>query len=161
MSRIDKSAVAISVPFDNSTNSFIATETQSAIEEVSNLVQTSASPGFGFGRSGNISRGAYLQNESVPSNIVGRYVYITNAIVKKVFFGNELSGTYKIEVLAHDANEVNLTLLGSVTITANFGGAFSVNWAVATGKYLCVRVASDSTNAPKNAVCGLELSGSR
>jgi len=159
MSSIIKTPHANEIPFDNSTNGFTADRTQPAIEELKNQVVTSASPGFSFGRSGNISKGAYLQNDSVPSNIVGRYVYISSAYVTKVFVGNELSGTFKYEVLYHNINEVGLTLLGSVTVTATYGGAFTVSWAVPTGTYLCIRVASDSTDAPKNVVCGLELRG--
>jgi hypothetical protein len=153
--------VAKSVPFDNATNGFISSDTQAAIEEVANSVLTSASPGFSFGRSGNVSRGAYLLNESVPSNISGRYVYINNAEVKRVFISTQISGTYKFGIYWHEGDEVNITKLGDITITSAKGATFSVNWAVTTGKQLAVRVEADSTDQPKEVVAGLELAGTR
>lgn len=153
MSNITKSSVAISIPFDNSTNGFTATEVQSAIEEV----KSSASPGFSFGRSGVANAGTWLQNETVPSNITGRYVYVNSPVVKRVFVGNETSGTFSIEIYQHDGNLVNSTLLGSVTVTAANGGDFTVSWPTARGKQLAIMISSGSV---KNIVAGLELAGS-
>jgi hypothetical protein len=152
MSRIEKSPVANSIPFDNTINGFVADNVQDAISEV----KVSASPGFGFGRSGNSPSGTYLQNETVPSNVTGRYVYINNAIVKRVFVGNETISTFTVQISAHDGNLLNLIILGSVTVTAATGGDFTVNWAVASGKQLAVQITSGSA---KNIVAGLELSG--
>lgn len=157
--RDDFRDIARSVPFDNSSNGFTSEEVQSAIEELNNKINTSASPGFSFGRSGVATSGTYLQCETVPSNISGRWVYIANAYVTKVFISNELNTTYKIEVLYHDGSEINLTSLGTVTVTAAYGGAFTVNWAVPSGKQLAIRVAIDTPDSPKNVVCGLELQG--
>lgn len=153
--------VAESVPFDNSSNGFVSDNTQAAIEEIDNKVLTSASPGFSFGRSGNVSRGAWLLCETVPSNTTGRLVYINNAIIKKVFIGNEIVGNYTFEVYHHDGVEINLTLVGSVSIIAKRGDIFNVNWSVPTGKYLAIRVSASSTDQPKEVVSGLELAGSR
>ena len=153
--------VAKSIPFDNATNGFVSTDAQAAIEEVQNSVLTSASPGFSFGRAGNVSKGAYLLNETVPSNTSGRYVYINGAAVKRVFISTQNVGTYTFGVYWHDGDQINLTLLGTVTITAARGGSFSVNWSVATGKQLAVRVEAASTDAPREVVAGLELSGTR
>ena len=146
-------------PFDNSSNGFTSTDAQGAIEEIFNNIVTSASPGFSFGRSGNTVPNTYLQNETVPSNVSGRWVYINNAVVETVFISNELTTTYKIEVLYHDGNGAGLTSLGTVVITAAKGGAFPVNWPVPTNKQIAVRIATDSPNSAKNVVCGLELSG--
>jgi hypothetical protein len=152
MTNITKSTVARAIPFDNSTNGFVATEVQSAVEEL----KSSASPGFGFGRSGNSPSGTYLQNETVPSNVTGRYVYINNAAIKRVFVGNETASTFTITISAHDGNLLNNVVLGSVTVTDATGGDFPVNWVVATGKQLAVLISSGSA---KNIVAGLELSG--
>lgn len=157
--RDDFRDVAKSVPFDNDSNGFTATDVQEAIEELNTTVLTSASPGFSFGRSGTTTAGTYLQNESVPSNVSGRWVYINNASVKRVFVSNEEITTFTIEVLYHDGNETNLTSLGTATVTGARGAAFSVDWAVPTNKQIAVRVAPASANSCKNIVCGLELAG--
>jgi hypothetical protein len=157
--RDDFRDIAKSVPFDNTTpgaTGMTSTDTQAAIEEIKAQISSSTSPGFSFGRSGNIANGTYLQCETVPSNISGRWIYINSATVKNVYVSNESLVTWVIEILYHDGNEVGLTSLGSVTITAAKGGAFPVNWPVPTGKQLAVRVTS---GGPKNVICGLELRG--
>lgn len=160
MSRRDEfGQVARTVPFDNSTNGFSSTDTQAAIEELQNAVLTSASPGFSFGRSGVTTANTYLQNETVPSNISGRWVYLNNGTVTDVYITNELTTTYTMEVYYHDGNAVNLTLLGAVTVTAAKGAHFAVNWPVPNDKQIAVKVAASSANSPKNVVCGLQLTG--
>jgi hypothetical protein len=156
---IYKSGVARSTPFDNSTNGFTSTEVQSAIEEVKTAIQTSASPGFSFGRTGVCSGGTYLQCETVPSNISGRWVYINPAFIKRVFVSNELTTTYTIEITHHDGNQVNEVSLGTVTVTAAKGGDFAISWSVPTGKQLAAKISSSTANSPKNIVIGLELRG--
>lgn len=157
--RDDFRDIAKTVPFDNATNGFTSTDVQAAIEEVNNKVNTSASPGFSFGRSGTVTAGTYLQCETVPSNVSGRWVYIASATIKKVFVSNEEVTTYKLEVYYHDGNESGLTSVGTVTVTAAKGASFSVNWAVPSNKQIAVRLATDTPNSAKNVVCGLELSG--
>jgi hypothetical protein len=145
------------------TSPFTSNNVQDAIEQSYTLaldvVNTSASPGFSFGRSGNVSKGAYLSNETVPSNVTGRFVYISNAVISAVFIGTEDTGTYKFGVYKHDGGGDNLALIGTVTVVGKKGDSFSVNWPVETGKYLAVRVENDSTDQPKNVVAGLELRG--
>lgn len=154
--RDDIEQVATGVPFDNSSNGFTSTDVQGAIEELTNAVLTSASPGFSFGRSGNLPAGTWLSCETVPSNASGRYVYINSAYIKRVFVSNELTNTFDISVYYHYGNEAGLTLLGTVSIVSALGGAFSVNWAVPTGSQIAIQI---STGSAKNAVAGLELSG--
>jgi len=153
------SPVAKSIPFDNASNGFISTNTQSAIEEINNNAIISASPGYSFGRSGLVTKGTYLQNETVPSNISGRWVYLFNANIVHLYISNEISTTFTVEVLSHDGNEVNLTSLGSVTITAAKGEDFSVTYPVAHNKQIAVRISPTSANNPKNVVCGIQLTG--
>lgn len=142
--------------FDPTGSDLVSTNTEAAIKEVNLKVATSASPGFGYGRSGNSPTGTWLQCESVPSNAVGRYIYINSPVVKSVFVGNEDVGTFTLGIYQHDGNLVNSTLLGSVTVTAALGGAFAVNWSATTGKYIGIQITSGTV---KNIVCGLELSG--
>ena len=142
-------------PFDNTTNGFIAEDVQAAIEEV----KSSASPGFSFGRTGVTGSGTYLQNETVPSNIAGRWVFINNAVVTSVFISNELITTFSVDIVYHDGNLVGVTLLGTVTVTADNGGSFLVSWPVPTGRQLAARVSASTANSPKNIICGLQLSG--
>jgi len=150
--RDDFTPVAEQIPFDNDTNGYAADDVQAAIEEVG----VSASPGFSFGRSGKIPSGTWLNNEGVPSNKAGRYVYINNAEVSRVFVSNENVSTFTVEVFYHDGNEVGLTSLGTAAVVADRGDAFDVSWLVPTDKQLAIKVVSGSA---KNLIAGLELKG--
>ena len=91
--------IAETVPFDNTTpgaTGMISTDVQAALDELNSKIQTSASPGFSFGRTGICNAGTYMQCETVPSNISGRWVYINSAKVTTVFVSNELVTTFTI-----------------------------------------------------------------
>ena len=150
------SYVARQIGFDNSTNGFVADEVQGALEELKNDISTSASPGFSFGRASNVNNGTWLLNEGVPSNKSGRYVYINNAIVEKIFVGSETVSTYDLEIYSHDGDSVNLTLLDTVSIVSSRGGTIIVGVAVAIDKHLAIKLVNGSA---RNVVAGLELSG--
>lgn len=152
-----KSPDADSVSFDPESSGLISETSGEAIRELAQTLSTSASPGFSFGRASNVNSGTWLQCESVPSNKSGRYVYINNAVIEKIFISNETISTFDIEIYSHEGNEVNLTLLYTASVTSSTGGGFSVGVSVSTGKQLALRLSSGSG---KNLVCGLELSGS-
>jgi len=154
--KIYSSPIAITVPFDNDTNGFTADEVQGAIEELGGLIQTSTSPGFGFGKGGSIATNTYLLCEGVPSNISGRYVYVASATITKVFVSVQIASTFDLEVFHHDGNEVNMTSLGTVSVVASTGGEFVVSWAIPTQKQIAMRVINGTA---KNAVAGLQLEG--
>jgi hypothetical protein len=151
---------AAMISYNNTTSGLTATNVQTAIDELASEIQTSASPGFSFGRAGVLTQNTYLLCETVPSNVSGRWVYINSAFVRKVFISNETSGPFTLDVYYHSGNNVGETLLGSVTVSSGVGGYFNVNWSVPSNKQLSVKVAATSTNTLKNAVCGLELTGS-
>ena len=149
--------VAKQIFFDNSTNGFISEDVQGAIEEVNNSVQTSASPGFGFGRSGNVPSNTWLyRTGNVPSNKTGVAMGITNPIVIQVDVGNENISTFDIQVYEHEGDEVNLTLLGTVSVVASRTGSFTVSWAATSGRQLAVKLSDGSA---KNPGVDITLSG--
>lgn len=155
-SRDQYNPVAASTPVDDTNLSYTADDVQEALEKQDNSVNSSASPGFSFGRASNVNSGTWLQCEGVPSNKAGRYVYIQNGVVERVFVSNEQITTFDLSVYWHDGNEINLTLLGTVSIVAANGGEFAVSWPVPTGSQLAMQV---SNGSGRNMVGGLELSG--
>lgn len=152
MSGIKTTQVAISVPFDNSTNDFDATNVQTALEEIG----ASASPGMSFGRQGGLLSSTWLLNEGVPSNAAGRYVPINNPVISEVFASSDTVSTYTITVYSHDGNSINLTVLGTLTVTSARGASQTVVWPTAKGKQIAVRLTSGTTN---NLIVGLVLKG--
>ena len=130
--------VASSVPFDNESNGFSSTDVQGAIEEIG----ASASPGFSFGRS-SANSGTWLNRVGeIPSNRTGVTIGINSPVVVNVFTSSENVETYTVGIYEHDGDSINLTLLGTVSVTSARGGLFDVNFATTKGKQLAVRIIS-------------------
>jgi hypothetical protein len=119
-------------------------------------VGATASPGWTWGRSGNVPNNTWLLNDTVPSNKAGRVVYLTSGVVKRVVVANEDASVFSLAFYHHDGNEVALTLLGTVTTTAVRSNSFNVSWAVPAGKQVAVKV---SANSAKNVVVGALVAG--
>lgn len=150
----DVTPVAGEIPFDNSTDGFTSDNVQAAIEEIG----ASASPGFSFGRSGGLLASTWLQVDGgVPSNSAGRYVPINNPVIVNFFCSSDTTSTFVLTLYQHDGNAINLTALGTLTVTAAMGAQATVNFATVKGKQLAVRLTSGSAN---NLVAGVILKGS-
>ena len=162
-----RTQTAIQTPFeplrnpDQSGNPGIlsSVDVQNAIEELSRVVQISASPGFTWGRSGSSPANTYLLNDSVASNICGRVVFLLNASIIKIFVSNQ-SATAGIilEVYSHDGNGIGLTVLGQVTTTAARTHTFTTAFSVAQNKQIAIKVKAGSV-AGTNLVVGMILKG--
>lgn len=144
---------AIDTPFDNTGTDFESTNVQDALEEVG----VSASPGFSWGRSGNVGANSWLSNEGVPSNTTGRYIFVNDPILFSIFVSNEEISTFTIGVYTHDGAEVNLELKDTLVITSARGGTKITNIPLINGKQLAVRLISGSA---KNVVAGVIIKGS-
>ena len=155
--RDDFVQVAQQTPFDNDTNGFVAEDVQGAIEEVNDKVNASASPGFSFGRSGNVPSDTWLYRPGgVPSNTTGIPMAITGPSVVLVAVGNENVSTFNIQVYEHEGDEVNLTLIGTVSVVSARTGVFSVNFPATSGRQLAIKLSSGSA---KNPGVDLQLQG--
>lgn len=140
--RSDNSQVASSVPFDNTGTEFEAEDVQAAIEEVG----VSASPGFSFGRSGNLSNNTWLRRPgNVPSNRAGITIPVQNPVIKRIACSNRNIDTYDVLIYEHEGNSVNLTLLTTVTVVAARGDIFDVDIQATEGKQLAVRLGNSGS----------------
>lgn len=149
---------AESVPFDGTGTDLLSTEVGPAIRELAETVGVSASPGFQFGRSGNLPSNTWLGVVGgVPSNKAGITVALSNPIITQIFVASEEIDTYDVEVFEHEGNEVNLTSLGTVSIVASRSGSFSVSFSVTSGRQLACKIINGSA---KNCNVGLQLQGS-
>ena len=130
---------------------------QDAIDELCEEVQTSASPGFTWGKSGNVTNNTWLLNETVPSNKAGRTVFITDSTLIRIFSASEDIDTYDLEIYEHEGDEVNLTLLTTLNVIASRtadSGAISVS--TTSGRQLAVKLVNGSG---KNVIVGVILKG--
>ena len=144
--------VAEQVPFDNDTNGFISEDVQAAIEEVKNTVETTALPGFSYGRSGNTTANTWLLNNQVPSNIVGVPVGTTNPVITEIWAGSENLDTYDIEVHEHDGDEINLSLLTTVSVVAQRTATFNISVNTTKNKQLAVKLVNGSAKNVKTFI---------
>jgi len=109
---------ASDIDFDDSNIDIIAANVQEAIEALFDKVGISASPGFSFGKSGNISSGTWLLRPGqVPSNKAGVNVGLYNAELIQVSTGSEDLDTYTLEVYQHGGDSINLTLISTINVT--------------------------------------------
>jgi hypothetical protein len=115
--------VSKTVPFDNSTNGFVSTNAQAAIEEIKALLNVSASPGFTWGNSGTVAN-AYLLNDTVPSNKSGRLVPITGNITT-IFVALELATIAAIEIRRNVLGV--FTTIATVNMVASRKSTFTVS----------------------------------
>ena len=137
--------IAEDVEFDNSTNGFTATNVQDAIEEIG----ASASPGFSLGRSSTTGAGTWLLRVgSIPSNVTGIPMGISNPILTNIQVGNEDIASFSIEIYEHEGNSVNLTLLTTVNIVSSRTAIFSVNVPATQGRQLAAKVSSGTARNP-------------
>lgn len=132
---------------------------QEYFEYLIHQVQVSASPGFTWGRSGNCPASTWLLNDTVPSNKSGREVFLYDAMIVKIYVANQDATIRDIEIYSHDGDEVNLTLLGTVTTTAVRSEDFTVSYSIARGKQLATRIGVSSANSAKEPVVGILMTG--
>jgi len=154
--------VADSVPFDNENDpdcGLTGVTVQEVIEELCKTGGKGVSPGFTWGRSGNLPPGTWLLNDTVPSNVVGRRVSFNDVFLEEVSVANQKVTTFKIEIYEHDGTIFTLLHTLSITVAARGGESTGLNIPVTTGKELAVRVADSSPNAPKNADVTVQLKG--
>lgn len=132
-------------------------DTQGAIEDICGEVAGAASPGYSFGRSGNIPSNTWLYNEGVPSNKAGHAVRLTTPRIRELNISSEDIDTFDITIYEHEGDEVNLTSLVTVNIIAARGDTFGVDVAMTAGRQLAARLTSGSA---KNVIVDLTLKGS-
>lgn len=114
-----------------------------------------ASPGFTWGKSGNVTAGTWLLNDDVPSNKAGRLVFVNNAEITEVFVACELAATFDLEIYEHTGTGTEV-LLATFNIIAARSASFTTTTAVTSGKELALRINNGSA---KNVVAGLILFG--
>ena len=157
MKRDDFAPVAEGVHFDpTNCDNIVSEEVQGVIEELCDQQDTSASPGFTWGKSGNVAANTWLLNDTVPSNKSGRAIFIADATLEAVFVRCELATTFDLEIFEHDGT--TFTLITTVNIVASRGADFTISsLSLTNGKELAIKLVNGSA---KNPVVGCVLKGS-
>ena len=156
---ISSSQVAGGVPYDDTIQGPASgtDDVQEMLDYLKNRLAVSAATGFTYGRSGNLPANTWLLNDTVPCNKSGRVSYLTSGVIQKIFTANEDPDVITVGIYTHDGNEVNLTLIGTVTTAAQRTNTFTVSLAVALNKQIAIRIQPGS--AGKNMDVGLLMGG--
>lgn len=154
--------VAESIPFDNSTNGFVNDDVQKAIEENKTLVSVSASPGWSFGRNGNLNQGVFLYRPgSIVSNGTGITIGLVNPILRKVMIGTTTLAAFDIDIVLHDGNYTNPTVAATISVP---GGSYLYTIdrsdPLTFNRAMSVRISPTSPNSSRDLGVDLQLSGS-
>lgn len=96
--------IAEDVEFDNSTNGFNSTDTQSAIEEASKGSITGPNQGFLYSKDGSVTVGTYLRTGTVATNLAGQPIRgLCKSIIIKATVSSNVSSTTRIQFVRRTA----------------------------------------------------------
>jgi hypothetical protein len=123
----------------------------------------SASPGFSYGRAGNVATNTFLNRPGgTPSNNTGVNFGLLNGSLDVIATGTRTSDTYELTIYQHDGNFASPTTIAVVTVTALTKAVlvkdidFTQVSAMTKNRQIAVEVSSGSAN---NIGVDLQLSG--
>jgi len=149
--------VAHSTPFDPETSELVSQDVNAAILEVYANVNASASPGFTWGRSGNVPTSTYLLNDTVPSSTTGRTVPVDGELVE-MFLAIENANACTFTIQKRIAGTWTDFLSGSLLATERIKNiSFAAANSVSKGDELAVYISAGSA---RNPVVGVIITGS-
>jgi hypothetical protein len=123
-------------------------------------IANSASPGFVYGRGGNVPAGSWLINNEVPSNITGIPFGLDNGKLVAVWGASQDIDTYDIEIYWHLGDSVSLTLLTTVSVISLRQDFFDISDFGTVNVPKNVQLATRITNgSAKNPKCALFIGG--
>lgn len=85
-----------------------------------------ASPGFVYGAVGSQHPGFWLTSEGIPSNVVGVPVLFADAEVTEAAVGTQTEANYTVAIYQHEGSGINLTQIGSFSVTSGGPKRFSL-----------------------------------
>jgi hypothetical protein len=75
-----------------------------------------ASPGFTWGKSGTVTAGTYLLNDTVPSSLTGRIIPVYNGLVTKMFISVQTATTCTVKLQKRSG--ASFVDLATITLSA-------------------------------------------
>ena|SRR5210317_1670810 len=163
--RDDFTPTSDQVPLDNSTVDCLNTaETvQEGFEELCQYITgftEQANPGFTWGASGSI-KNAYLQNDTVPSNLAGRLCTVTGFLTTVFVVTQEDTDAYDLEIRRRDNG--TFTTIATLTAIETDGERQYYQTGllvpVTAGDELSAYIQKKGNKGATNPVCGIILEG--
>ena len=154
--------VASQVPFDpDNCDSIDSEDVQGAIEDLCQVSELSASPGYQFGREGIHNPGTWLVAAETLSNKRGLPFGLNNGGIRKVTISTQNTpAAFTVEIWYHSGNLSGAILAGSVTTTGGLDTEdFVVDWAIPKNKQLAAKVSSVGNPKPQETGIFLVVKG--
>lgn len=145
MASITHTPVALAVPFDNATNGFTATETQSAIEEARTNAASKSRYALMCAFDGTASTGRYLEvSKNVPSDATPFVIPVASKL-REISISSSNSATVTVTIYINGV----VTVLDTISIAAARTAIKSgLNHTLNAGTTLAVKVTSGSSSRP-------------
>ena len=141
--KIQKDGVALGIANTINYGDGIAVDLEDGVANVRSSVARSSSPGYTWGRMGDLSDLTWLFiTGSVPSNKAGLPFGLVNGGIEEISVANEIVGNFVVGLYEHEGDGVNLTQLGTVEMINQRVGTFTVDFPVTQGRQLAARVES-------------------
>lgn len=105
------------------------------------------SPTLSWGRSGTVRSGSWLQNETVPSNLTGRYTSLYNCTLTSISVSNENANTFDIQLYEYDGSTYYLLATISLSSQRSKTQIYS-GVSITRGRELAIKVSSGSCKNP-------------
>lgn len=86
-----------------------------------------SAPGFIYGAVGAKTAGFWLTSEAIPTNVVGIPVLFSDAEIIYAAVGTELEATYTVGIFQHEGAGINLTQIGTISVTSGGDKRFALN----------------------------------
>jgi len=118
---------------------------------------TGASPGYTYGKSGNVGSNTYLLNDTVPSNRTGRFSTV-NGIIAEAFIAGEYGSTYNCTMaieIRYGGTGALVEVL-TLTLSAQRSKVQTFSVAVSQGDEIACKI---KTGSIKNPDVGIQLKG--
>lgn len=148
---------AKNIAFDPTISDMESFNVQDAIDEIFTSASVSASPGFTWGRSGNLPNNTYLLCDTVPSNIASRVATI-NGYIAKIFVTQRNSTAFTFAVETRVGAVFTTIYTGVVPATRKVILVPTPQVNVAIGDEICIRISN--TGNPQDVDLGILLKGS-
>ena len=107
-----------------------------------------ASPGYTWGKSGNLTSNTYLLNDTVPSNLTPRGVSLTSVVLSKIYVKGEIGLTYTTTLAVERWTGAAFVEIATISLAAQRTKSQSYTVSLPDEPEIAVKIKSGSIKNP-------------
>lgn len=146
MSRVEKSQIALSVPFDNSTNGFTSTDVQAAIEEAKQNAEGFPRAGIRSNYNGTVSANQWLGPSELFPNTPLLVAPVTLKINEITWSNQTTNVAFRIQFRLTSKTGTIFYTLTVTSPNSGYGYTTGVNYTLNPGDVVYAQYLDDGTN---------------